>query len=153
MINAKKYNAILLGEIKNELKVVKGCACPEDSIVYECTIVGDTSGPGATVWKGTAFDCMSTSNKIVLLHNPGPLVTSQSGSCNMGTIKAQMLNQSYDRVYTSQIKVAVTADMIGENIECVYDYDNGRTKRIIGTHTITGKTRVMQIIKRVSLLL
>ena len=31
------------------------CACPGDILTYECTFTGVPGG--ATVWRGTAFDC------------------------------------------------------------------------------------------------
>ena len=44
---------------------VSGCACPGDTLTYECTVVG----AGSTIWTGSAFNCSNSNYMILLLHN------------------------------------------------------------------------------------
>ena len=85
----------------------------------------DIGGPGdATVWKGSAFDCMQSMNEIVLIHSSFESNINSSsvaaGKCNNGSIHAHSVRVE-DNYYTSQLNLTVTANMIGKTVECVYD--------------------------------
>ena len=93
-----------------------GCGCFGETLVYECTVMGEPGG--ATVWTGSAFDCRS--NEITLLHR---LFTHSSGTsreCNNGSIVGRSLSVE-GNLYTSQLNVTVTHDLAGKTILCVYD--------------------------------
>ena len=45
---------------------LSGCTCPGYT-TFECTIQSGLGG--ATVWKGSALDCIKSNNEIVLLHS------------------------------------------------------------------------------------
>ena len=47
---------------ENALVAISNCTCEGYYQVYECRITGS----GATIWRGTAFECSSSSNEIVL---------------------------------------------------------------------------------------
>ena len=85
--------------------------------MYECTVMGGVLG-GATVWKGTAFDCPL--NEIALLHSRFTSANSIFGVCNNGAIVARSLPVEGNN-YTSQLNVTVTSDIAGETIMCVHD--------------------------------
>ena len=92
-------------------------------MTYKCTIPGSRDGVrgGATLWRGTAFDC--TSGQIFLLHARSP----SSATCNNGNIVARGILDAYG-TYTSQLNVTVTPDVAGKRVKCIY-HDN-YTQRI-----------------------
>ena len=74
---------------------------------------------GATVWRGTAFDC--SSYEITLLHSR--FADGTFGVCNDGDIVARSLSVENNN-YTSQLNVNVTSKIAGKTIECVNDDTN-----------------------------
>ena len=103
---------------KNEF-MLSVCSCVNSSITFECTTVG----PGATIWKGSAFDCRTSLNQIQLLHSQFEDGRA-SGTCNDGRIVGYGLDVSEDLHFRSRLDVQVTsAAMNGTRVEC--DYDNG----------------------------
>ena len=78
------------------------------------------NGLGATVWKGSVFDCTNSNNEIVLLHSRYNTSIGHNRSCNGGSIVVQ-----YDKVegdsYTSLLTVFVNREMINGSIECLHD--------------------------------
>ena len=121
--------------IDNTMSVLKSCyTCPGDALTYECTVIGRRVG--STVWRGSAFNC--TNVEIVLQHKH---FTSENGvhACNNGLITVQILTVDEEqRVYTSQLSVNVTDDLIGKSIECVHD--NVSNSTIVGSLNITNST-------------
>ena len=111
--------------------VTSSCACPNYSVTYECTVVGQ----GATVWQGSALDCESSSSDIVLLHSRFTLASGTNVTCNNGGIVGQSLRVE-NKSYTSQLKVKVSSDLIGKTVEC--NYDNGTVATNIGSAIIAG---------------
>ena len=105
---------------------VSGCACPGDTITYECTAVG----AGATVWTGSAFNCSNSDHNILLLHIFFSLAKGDYGSCNNGDIVGQSLSVEGNN-YTSQLNVTVTSDTAGRTIECLHDAYDGLTATLI----------------------
>ena len=61
--------------------------CPGDVLTIECTITGGV----ATVWRGTAFQCVSRSNEIILRHSGFRESYNPAGTCNNGAIIARAL--------------------------------------------------------------
>ena len=96
---------------------MSGCVYPGDLLTYECTVMGL---PGeATVWTGSAFNCASSSNEIVLLHRPIISDNVYYSTCN-GAIVARILSVEGNN-FTSQLNVTVTSEIIGKTIECLHD--------------------------------
>ena len=95
-----------------------------------------SSDGGATIWKGSAFDCIHSGNEIALIHSSFGSQTNiesssvAAGECNNGSIHAHIV-QVEGNYYTSQLNITVTANMIGKTIECVHD--NTSTENVIGT--------------------
>ena len=81
------------------------CGC----VIYECTV----NSEGTFTWKGSAFDCPSTNNEIILF-----FVDRTSSTCNDGAIKAQRNN------YTSQL-IITNSSLSGSSIECSHVFQNG----------------------------
>ena len=85
------------------------------------------------MWQGSAFDCVSSNNEIVLLHSK----FSSEGYrqiCNNGAIVGRSLRVQNDS-FSSLLSVSVNSDMIGKDIRCVFD--DGTTATLIGRQTIT----------------
>ena len=95
---------------------MSGCVCPGDTLIYECTVMGR----GSTVWTGTAFNCSSSNNEILLLHTHFSSIEGDYGLCNNGAIVGQSLGVEGNN-YTSQLNVTVTPDIAGKIVECFYD--------------------------------
>ena len=109
---------------------VNGCTCPGYILIYECTIVGE----GATVWKGSAFDCHNARDSIHLSHSQ----LFSSKTCTGAAIKGQII-RVMDNCYTSQLNVNVSSDMIEKSIECVHDND---TQCLIGNISLSLTTGI-----------
>ena len=103
------------------------CSCPGFQLTYKCTVTGDG---GATIWRGTVFQCPSTDNTITLRHS----AFTQIRGCNRGTIIGYGVN-SQNSCYTSQINITTSSTMNNKTVECVYN--NGSTISVIGTSVIT----------------
>ena len=91
-------------------------------------------GPGdAMIWRGSAFDCSTKNNEINL--NFGRF-SSAAGVCNNGSIQARSIMGVEYNLYTSQLNITVSSDMIGKTIECVHDNINNSTVSVVGTLTL-----------------
>ena len=98
-------------------------ACPGDLLTYECIATGG-SNIGATIWTGTAFNCPSSGNEIILLH----VFINRIYTCNNGSIVARILSGEGNK-YTSQLNITVTPDIAGKIIECVHN--DGLIERLL----------------------
>ena len=112
-----------------QFTAVNDCTCLGYNSVYECTVTGGI----ATVWKGTAFDCQSADNEVVLLHNTSStLLTAET--CNNGAITGRVIKVE-NRNYTSQLMVRVSAEMNGSTIVCAHD--TGMDTPVINSTVVT----------------
>lgn len=117
------------------------CLCPQtvaDNMTFECT----TFGAGITLWKGTAFNCITNSHEIALRHSLFLLPGGASGQCNNGNITGHSLRIEKN-YYTSQLHIMFSPDLVGLSIECIHDNVNS-VPQIIGNSTIeiiTGKMK------------
>ena len=82
-------------------------------------MVGEV-GRGSTVWSGSAFDCSSANNEIVLLHVRFLCEIYNYDTCSYGVIVARSLSTEGNN-YTSQLNVTVTPNTAGRAITCFYD--------------------------------
>ena len=101
------------------------CVCEGYNLVYECSITGS----GLIVWRGTAFECPSSSNEIVLSQGSSGI----QEVCNDGAITGRIIRVE-NNTYVSQLTVSVSAKMIDRNISCFHD---GTTQNLIGSSLIT----------------
>ena len=110
-----------------EFMVVNGsnCTCEGHNQVYECRV----SGSGVIVWKGTAFDCSSSSSELVLSQS-----RSDTQVCNNGAIVGCII-RAENNTYISQLTVSVSAEMVGTMISCFHD--SGATQNLIGSSLLT----------------
>ena len=115
---------------KGELILISNCTCLGGNLTYNCII----NGNGFTIWQGSAFNCSSNNDKFTLRHSSFRDEGTQ-GNCNDGGIEARSLGVSMDSVYTSQVNVTVTIDLIDETIECAHSLD-GSTPTSIASSVI-----------------
>ena len=92
-------------------------ACPGEVVNYTCTVV-DTSNPpiGSSVWRGTAFNCPTSSNEIFLRHS----LFNTSGAtdtCTGGAITAESVGV-VDNCFTSRLMVTVSPGLNETTVEC-----------------------------------
>ena len=81
------------------------CGC----VIYECTI----NSEGTIIWRGSAFDCPSADNEIVLL-GLDQLQGFKTRSCNDGAIKAKRNN------HTSQL-IITDSSLSGSSTQCIHE--------------------------------
>ena len=97
---------------------LNNCVCPGDVISYECAIVGG----GATLWRGSAFNCPSMSNEIVLRHAQ---FKSAVRDCNDEIVAYSVGTVTLDnnlKCYVSRLNVTVNDEMRNTTIQCVHDF-------------------------------
>ena len=114
-----------------------GCTCPGYDVSFTCIIPGG----GNTIWKGSAFDCPSSSdsnnNQILLLHSRFGTDRNPTGSCNDGGIQGGGVSAVGGR-FTSQLIVTITPSVVGKEVQCVHD--NTSAEILIGNDSITVTT-------------
>ena len=89
------------------------CACPGDVLTFTCSVVG--LGNTVTLWNGTAFDCPSTFNEIILRHSQ--FAARTSGGCNGGTITVESRGVENNN-YISVLNVAVNTGLNNRTVQC-----------------------------------
>lgn len=110
-----------------QLVKISKCTCIGDILTYECAV----TGPGFTIWQGSAFECPSLENSIQLRHSSYDSGTM--GQCNDESITGRSLGVSND-VYTSVLNVTLSTDLIGRTVEC--KHNDFTTTNPIGSSTI-----------------
>ena len=106
-----------------------GCTCEGYDQIYECRITGS----GATIWRGSAFNCSAAGNEL-----PLPFLHSSSGTditCNDGAISGRII-RAENNTYISQLMITVTvgAEIIGTMINSYHD--SRGTQNLIGSSLI-----------------
>ena len=93
-----------------------------------------TIGIGATVFQGSALDCVDKDDSITLFHSRFNETGGDIGTCNDGDIMGHSVRVK-DNCYTSEINVTVSSSLIGKTIEC--SHDNGTAAEVIGSYSLT----------------
>lgn len=93
-----------------------GCACPGDTLTFTCNAVGG----GATIWRGTAFNCSEENNQIRLRHSQFASADGVVGSCNKGAIVGQSIGKE-NNCYSSRLNVSIDVLFNNKTVECVQD--------------------------------
>ena len=125
------HACIATNGLKSGLVKLSGCTCPGYTITFECTVLSGFGG--ATVWKGSAFDCARSDDEILLLHSRFESNEHTRRMCNNGTIIGETI-QMVENYYTSWLHITVSPDMIGGVVDCAHD---DGTAMLIGSSTIT----------------
>ena len=84
-------------------------------MTYECTV----SGNGATIWKGTAFNCSLTNNELAVFHTVN-FTSQRSLPCNNGAITVHAIGAE-NGSYKSQVTIQVSDELNGTTVVCAYD--------------------------------
>ena len=79
-----------------------------DTLTFECTAKNGL----LTIWRGSAFNCASNNNEIVLINS-----SIGDQTCNNEMITGQVTRHEGNN-YISQLNVILTSDLIGQIIEC-----------------------------------
>ena len=106
-------------------------ACPGEVVNYTCTVVDTSGNPpvGSSLWRGTAFNCPGSSNRISLSHQQFN-TSGDSGSCNSGAITAESVGV-VDNCFTSRLMVTASSALNGTTVECTFS-----GVRVVGSNTI-----------------
>ena len=100
-------------------------------LTYTCNITGG----GTTIWDGSALDCPSRANEILLRHSQFGFPPGTFGSCNNGAIVARSIGVgSNSFCYISELNVTVSSSLHSKTIQCTHN--SGLSERIIDTSTI-----------------
>ena len=116
-----------------ELIVRNDSICPGSTLVYECNA---TRG-GLTVFHGSAFNCPSSSNELVLFHNHNYSNRSRR-TCNDGAIVAETTTGMQDDIiysYSSRLTITLNDNVMALN-EIICSFDDGSTEWVIGRYYI-----------------
>ena len=116
------------------LDTTERCFCPDESLTYECTVMGEPEG--TIVWMGSAFNC--TSHEISLFHGQHESIIGIYGECGdiMGQSEYIVNATNVDNstitapYYISQLTVPINLNRAGRTIECLYD--DGATSISVG---------------------
>lgn len=113
---------------------VNACACPGDTLMYQCSIPSNTS---YTVWEGNTLKCCYNS-EIILPHR-WCCTYYNYHSCICGATTAQLLRFE-NGCYTSQLNITIESrnELDNKTISCLSD--NGTTETLIGQAVITPTT-------------
>ena len=101
------------------------CTCVGSILSFECT----ADGLGATIWKGSAFNCPESNNEIQLLHRQFDIPENTRETCNNGGIIGYSVGVLENRYYRSRLNVQITQALNGTDVEC--EYDNGVTASLL----------------------
>lgn len=97
----------------NSLVAINSCTCEGHTQIYECRVTGN----GATIWKGSALDCSSSRNEIIILSSDS---VNRSRICNNGAIAGRLVRRENDS-YLTQLSVSVSSEVISRNISCYHE--------------------------------
>ena len=93
-------------------------ARPGEVVNYTCTVVDTSNSPTvSTFWRGTAFNCPGSANRISLGHSLFNTSGGATGTCNGGAITAESVGV-VDNCYTSRLMVTVSPALNGTTVEC-----------------------------------
>ena len=106
-------------------------ACPEEVVNYTCTIVDTSGNPpiGSSIWRGTAFNCPTSSNAISLVHSSFN-TSGAIDTCTGGAITAESVGV-VDNCYTSRLMVTASVGLNETTVECTLS-----GTRVVGSRTI-----------------
>ena len=100
------------------------------SLIFSCEYSVGLGATAATVWKGSALNCPSTNNEIILLHNR----VNSTSSCNDDNIVAWLVVNGSSIVISKARIINVTTELNGKSIVCFHD--NGYEEKLIKNFTI-----------------
>ena len=113
------------------------CLCPGNNLTLNCTANGvRNSMAGSISWSGSAFNCTSQENEIILLHAQAG--SSGTHTCNNEAIVGWSLSPLNNETFISMLKVLMSSALIGKSITCYQD--DGEQKQILGSYSIPGTT-------------
>ena len=119
----------------NNFRTINDCLCPEDVVLYECTVCGGL----ATVWEGSAFQCLS--GEITLTHSDFG-TPNAFGVCNGGALIGRGLSVD-NGCYISRLNVTFSAQLQGTTVSC--SVDDGRIATKIASTVLNTSTGIQKL--------
>ena len=113
--------------------LIGNASCVSCPVTLECAV----GGLGATVWKGTSFDCDESSDEITLLHSRFNTTDGNTVKTCGGAIVAYTIGVK-DNHYISRLLVNATEDLLEKTIQCAYD--DGLAEYTVFSTTIANGT-------------
>ena len=107
---------------------------------------------GATIWKGTAFDCPLNDHELVLLHSRFTSANGAFGVCNNGAIVARSLSVEGNN-FTSQLSITVSLDIAGKTIMCFHYHLSSDIIQLSAVIPTTGNNIIILLVVNVVKLL
>ena len=128
------YYCISLTSANNNILHCGNYLCPEGILIFSCRV----DGGGATIWKGSIFNCPGKRNEITLRHSEFDNgVAEATGSCNDGNIVAYNIDVTISNdIYSSQLNITVSPEMHNETVECIQYHRVSSTSVSVGTYTL-----------------
>ena len=126
----------------NTFRPITDCTCPEDVVIYECTVCDL-----ATAWEGTALD--SCSGGEIALTSRDFIAPIQTIICSGGGIAARGISVK-DGCFTSQLNITFfnATALQGTSVRC--SADNGTHSSEVGRDTLTLSTGIIEILTTVT---
>ena len=91
------------------------CICSGDRIIYECSV----SGPGATVWSGSLFQCPAQQDELFLLHSIFDGVKKYCNTTNRAVVVHSVSHEN--NCFTSQLEFSADPSMNYSTVMCTHD--------------------------------
>ena len=113
------------------LSVVDDCTCQGFNQSFQCVVMGG----GATIWRGSGFECAATNHEIALIHRVGT-----QRKCNNGAIVGRVIRTENNH-YISQLNVTVNSQLNGSSIICAHD--GGEATNIVGSSLLIITTGII----------
>ena len=104
----------------NQLPLLDIISCP--TLTFECIDASD--GHETTFWNGTAFKCGNSHHEIKFLHYQFNESSRSMGSCSNGTLVG-WIDRVENGSYISHLNVSLSIEIIGSNIKCFGDDNEG----------------------------
>ena len=112
----------MAAEARNHFVIVNDCTCQGHNVMYECTVFGS----GATIWKGTAFDCSLTNDEFAIFHSIN-YTSEKPKTCNNGAITGHAVKVE-NGSYISQLTVQISDELNGTTVVCAHDDGTSSTE-------------------------
>ena len=121
------YYTSLASANNNLLVQYDSCLCPEDVLVFVCSV----NGGGATIWRGSIFSCHQGS-QIILRHSI--FGNGVRRTCNDDNIVVYDIDVT-NNTYSSQLNITVSPEMHNGTVKCIHDTLNA-TSVLVGAYTL-----------------
>ena len=111
--------------------------CVGETLTFNCSV----HGQGTTVWKGSALECTSSNNEIVLLHSRYNTTNGVKVICSDGNLVLHAESLSVENgYYTSQINVQVNSELTRTTLTIDCFHDDGAKEELVESYSVAIKS-------------